>query len=337
MTTANHNAEIAAAPSDANANSSVLAPDKRELTITRILDAPRELVFKAWTAPKHVAQWWGPKYFTNPVCELDVRPGGAIHIDMAAPDGAIYPMTGTFHEIVEPERLVFTGSAIEDEEGNPQLESLTTVILVEHEGKTKLTLHVVVTRATPASEGALAGMEEGWNQSLDKLTEHLDSQQGQTTHAGINFVAEPGRQEFVMTRVFDAPRDLVFKTYTDPNLITQWWGQRSNTLIVDTMDVRPGGMWRYVERDPDGNEYGFHGVYHDIVAPERVVYTFEFEGVPGHVLLSTVTFDEQDGKTKLTEQSVFQSVEDRDGMIQSGMEAGASESMDRLAELLAKA
>src|SRR5208282_1015543 len=107
---------------------------ERELVITRIFDAPRELVFKAWTDPRHVAQWWGPKGFTNPVCEMDVRPGGALRIVMRAPDGSEYPMTGIFREIVAPERLVFTNVAV-DKAGKPLLEGLTTVTFAEAGGK----------------------------------------------------------------------------------------------------------------------------------------------------------------------------------------------------------
>jgi uncharacterized protein YndB with AHSA1/START domain len=140
-----------------------------------------------------------------------------------------------------------------------------------------------------------------------------------------------------MTRTFDAPRDLVFTTIMDPNLIPQWWGPGYLTTTVDEMDVRPGGKWRYVQRAPDGTEHAFRGVYHDITEPEGFVCTFEYEGVPGHVLLETVTLDEVDSKTTMTEQSVFQSVADRDGMVQSGMESGATEMMDRLEELLAAA
>ena len=151
-----------------------------------------------------------------------------------------------------------------------------------------------------------------------------------------NLTAEPGKQEIVITRVFDAPRDLVFKTYTDPNLVPQWWGPKNLTTTVDKMDVRPGGVWRFVHRDAKGNEYAFHGVYHESMPPERLVYTFEFEGIPGHVLLETVTFEEHDGKTRLTDKSVFQTVEDRDGMLRSGMEQGAAETMERFAELLAR-
>jgi len=148
---------------------------------------------------------------------------------------------------------------------------------------------------------------------------------------------EPGKQEIVMTRTFDAPRELVFKTMMDPTLIPQWWGPSYLTTTVDEMEVRPGGKWRYLQRDPQGNEHAFHGVYHDITAPERMVCTFEYEGVPGHVLLETVTQEEVDGKTTMTEQSVFQSVADRDEMVQSGMESGATEMLDRLAQLLAAA
>lgn len=150
------------------------------------------------------------------------------------------------------------------------------------------------------------------------------------------FIVEPGKQEVVITHIFDAPCDLVFKAYTDPNLLVQWWGPRYLTTRIDQMDVRKGGIWRFVQNDSNGNEFAFNGVYHAVWAPERIVDTFEFEGMPGHVLLETATFEDQDGKTLLTVKSVYQSVEDRDGMVQSGMEGGLTESMDRLEELLEK-
>ena len=143
-------------------------------------------------------------------------------------------------------------------------------------------------------------------------------------------------REIVMIRVFDAPREAVFKAYTNPNLIPRWWGPKSLTTSIDKMEVRPGGAWRFVQRDSSGKEYAFKGVYREIVPPERLVYTFEFEGMPGHVILETVMFEDPKGKTKLTATSLFQTVEDRDGMLRSGMEEGAAETMDRLEELLAK-
>jgi len=149
-----------------------------------------------------------------------------------------------------------------------------------------------------------------------------------------SFVVEPGKQEIVVTRLFNAPRDLVFKTYLDPKLRSEWWGPRNLTTNVEKMEARPGGVWRIVQRDPEGNEFAFHGVYHDVVPPERIIETFEWEGMPGHVNFNTATLEEIDGKTRVTNRIVFQSVEDRDGMLQSGMHEGMEEGFERFEELL---
>ena len=146
----------------------------QELVITRILDAPRELVFNVWTDPKHLAQWWGPRGFTNPVCEVDPHPGGAIRIHMRGPNGAVHPMTGVYQEVVRPERLVFTSSAL-DKEGKPLFEVLTIVTFAEQGGKTKLTMQAKVVKSTAEAAPFLAGMEEGWKQTLDRLAEHVIS------------------------------------------------------------------------------------------------------------------------------------------------------------------
>lgn len=151
----------------------------------------------------------------------------------------------------------------------------------------------------------------------------------------IDVIAEPGKHEIVIKRTFNFSREKVFKVLTDPKLVPQWWGPRDISTTVDQMEVKMGGIWRYVQKDADGNEYAFRGVYHHVEAPERLVYTFEWEGMPGHILLETVTLSEADGKTTLTDSSVFQTVEDRDGMLAAGMEGGAEDSWDRLEELLA--
>jgi uncharacterized protein YndB with AHSA1/START domain len=149
-----------------------------------------------------------------------------------------------------------------------------------------------------------------------------------------NLIVEPGKQEIIATRTFDAPPELVYRAYTEPDLVRQWLGPRRLTMTITQMDVRPGGSWHYVHTDAEGHEYGFHGVYHTVEANKRLVDTFEFEGVPGHVSLESATFARQDGKTKVTIHAVYQSVEDRDGMVGSGMEAGMNEGMDRLDEVL---
>ncbi len=155
----------------------------------------------------------------------------------------------------------------------------------------------------------------------------------------VTILAEPGKQEMRISREFDAPRELVFKAFTDPELLPQWWGPRYLTTEVDKLDVRPGGQWRFINRNAEGNEFAFHGVYHEILAPERIIDTFEFEGLPetGHVTLETLTLEAlPGGRTRLTAQSVFQSVADRDSALQSGMEEGLDDSYNRLAELLTK-
>ena len=144
------------------------APVERELVFTRVFDAPSRLVFKAWTDPKQVARWWGPHGFTNPVCELDARPGGAIRIDMRGPDGVVYPMTGAYQAIVEPERLVFTSAAL-DGAGKPLFEVVNTVTFAEQGGKTTQTSKARVVKTTAGAARYLAGMEAGWTQSLERL------------------------------------------------------------------------------------------------------------------------------------------------------------------------
>jgi uncharacterized protein YndB with AHSA1/START domain len=148
------------------------APLERELFITRIIDAPRSLVFKAWTDPEHLARWWGPKGFTNPVCEVEAWKGGALRILMRGPDGAEYPMTGVFREVVAPERIVFTSVAM-DGEGKHLLEGLTTVTFAEHGGKTKLTLQTRAVGLVANAARMLEGMDAGWTQSVDRLEAHV--------------------------------------------------------------------------------------------------------------------------------------------------------------------
>jgi uncharacterized protein YndB with AHSA1/START domain len=159
--------------------SSTVESSEWDLVMSRVFDAPRKLVFKAWTDTKHMAQWWGPKGFTNPVCELDVRVGGGIRIHMRAPNGVVYPMKGVFEEIDEPERLVFVSSAL-DGKGNSMFDVLNTVTFAEQQGKTTLTLQARVIKATAQAPQYLQGMQAGWTQSLDRLGNHLVSVQEQS-------------------------------------------------------------------------------------------------------------------------------------------------------------
>jgi uncharacterized protein YndB with AHSA1/START domain len=148
-------------------------------------------------------------------------------------------------------------------------------------------------------------------------------------------VTTPSDREIMMTRVFDAPRDLVFEAHTSCEHMANWWGPRKYTFASCEIDFREGGSWRIVHRGPEGEEdQGFRGEYREIVPPEKIVWTFEWEGMPGHVTVETLTLEEHDGKTTATAISVYDTVEDRDGMLQSGMEEGAAETYDKLDEYL---
>lgn len=145
----------------------------------------------------------------------------------------------------------------------------------------------------------------------------------------------PAERQFTMTRVVDAPREVVFKALLDPALVPQWWGPASLTTRVEQMDTRPGGEWRFVQRDGEGKEYKFHGAYQEIDAPNRIEYTFEYEGTPGDVMVETVVLEDVDGKTRVTFTDLFADQQTRDAAMKSGMEAGATESMDRFSQLIA--
>jgi len=144
----------------------------------------------------------------------------------------------------------------------------------------------------------------------------------------------PSDKEIKQERMFDAPRELVFKAYTQAEILSQWWGPRGYITRVDALDLRPGGKWRFVQHDPEGNEFAFRGEYLEIVPPEKLVATFEFEPLAGHIATETTTFVDLGPQTQLTAIMRFDTQEDRDGMVEAGMEQGATESMDRFEELL---
>ncbi len=278
----------------------------KELVLTRTFDAPRALVFKVWTDPKHLTRWWSPYGFTNPVCEADAKPGGVLRIDMKGPDGTVYPMKGVFDEVVAPERLVFTCFAHEDASGNPGLEVLTTVTFAERDGKTSLTIRAVVVKVAPESAGAVAGMELGWTQSLERLEAEVAE-----AHAG-----RPSDREFVVTRTFDTPRSLVFRAWTEADRLAAWFGPKGFTMLSGTLDLRPGGVYHYGMRSPDGKVMWGRWVFREVVAPERLVFVASFSDESGGVTrhpfalewpletLSTLTFAEHDGKTTLTMRGI---------------------------------
>jgi uncharacterized protein YndB with AHSA1/START domain len=149
-------------------------------------------------------------------------------------------------------------------------------------------------------------------------------------------IAPPGVPQIVITREFEAPPELLFRTHIEPDLLVRWLGPSRLRMSVDHIDARHGGMWRYSHSDADGAAYAFHGLYHGVPSPDAIVQTYEAEAMPGHVFLCTTTFEARAGVTLLRQNTVFQSVEDRDGYVAAGMEEGVVESMERLTELVAE-
>lgn len=288
----------------------------RELVITRVFDAPRELVFEAWTNPEHLPHWWGPNGFRTTIHELNLQPGGDWRLTMRGPDGTDYRNHIVFVEIVRPERLVYRH---EPEDGTEPVRFETTVLFTRLNGKTEVTLRM--TFPSTAERGRVVAKyraDEGGRQTLARLAGYLP---------------EMGSHDLVMERVFNAPRDLVFRAWTDRERLKRWWGPKGFTNPVCEMDARPGGAIRIHMRAPNGDEHPMTGVVQEIVTPERLVFlsaALDAEGRAMFEIRNEVTFADENGRTKLTlRATVVKSTEIAPKHL-AGMEMGWSLSLDRL-------
>jgi uncharacterized protein YndB with AHSA1/START domain len=304
-------------------NSPAAAGSAPELNITRVFDAPRSLVFRAWTDSEHLARWWGPHGWTNPRCQFDARPGGGIFVEMSGPDGNGHPMGGTVKEVTAPERLVFTnGLLLED--GTFHFEVLNTVTFAEAGGKTTVTLHARILTAQPGFEQFWKGAFTGWNQSLEKLEDSLG----------------PVRT-ITAVRGFNAPRELVWEAMTDPKQVVRWWGPRGFSTTVHEMDVRSGGRWTLTMRGPDGANYPNQCIFLEVFPPERLVFQNggRREGGPDINFVSTWTFSEIEvGFTVVEIRMVFPTAEGREYVAREFKAVeGAGQTLERLGEHLVSA
>jgi len=292
----------------------------RELTLTRVFDAPRSLVFKVWVDREHLAHWWGPHGFTNVVNTWDVRPGGNIHLEMHGPGGAVYPMAGTFQEVEEPKRLVMLCGAL-DADGKTLFDVRNTVTFEDLGDKTLLKLHAQVVSETAGADMYLRGMSAGWSQSLDRLDEEV----------------APGRS-IMEIRLLSAPRELVWRAITDPKHVVNWWGPVGFTTTIEKMEVRVGGAWNHVMRGPDGVNYPNFGVFQEVTPPERLVFSQggHKEGGPGINFIATWSFYAIDEETTLLiARMVFPSAGERDFVAKEfGAAEGAVQTVNRLIEYL---
>ncbi len=243
-------------------------PSDREIAVTRTFDAPRSLVFEAFVRCEHLSNWWGPRGFTLVECEIDLRPGGAYRFVQTAPDGGVHPFKGVWREINPPERLVFT--QIYDVEPYSIHESVVTNVLTEQDGRTALTQHLQFSSKEARDWMVASGMEWGMTQSLERLDELLVELRGDAgSEAGAAV-------ELVITREFDAPRDLVWKAWTEPDRLAKWWGPAGFAMKVTSVDVRPGGLFLYGMRPPDREDQWGRFVFREVVPQERIVFVNSF-------------------------------------------------------------
>jgi uncharacterized protein YndB with AHSA1/START domain len=268
------------------------------------------------TGPEHVAQWWGPRGFTTTIGQMDVRSGGVWTHVMHGPDGTDYPNHSVFTEVVYPERIVFAHGS-----GGGEPDFLATWTFEAIGDKTRVTISMVFPSAA-ARDLVVKQYNaiEGGEQTLQRMAEHLPSMGADARY-------------IVIERIVDAPPALVFQCWTDPKHVVRWWGPGGFTNPVCEMDVRIGGAWRIVMRTPDGTEYPCHGIYREIVTAERLVFTNCATDAAGERLLdgvTTVTFVEQGGKTKMTVHTgAIALVADAVRKLE-GMQSGWTQSLDRL-------
>ena len=292
-----------------------------DIIINRVIDAPRERVFDAWTNAAALNQWWGPQGFTTTTQSADIRPGGVWQFVMHGPDGMDYPNYMTFEEIVRPERLTYTHG----DDANQPLDFHTTVTFDEMDDRTGLTMRVVFSTEELYQQALGFGAPQGGHSTLDSLAE---------------FVTEGN--PLVITRLFDAPVERVWRALTEPERVKRWWGPEHFTAPFAQIDLRVDGQYLFAMRDPEGNDYWSTGTYREIVPMKRLVYTDSFADAEGNVIppadygmgedfpmATTVIIELEDlgGRTRMTTTNIGMP---RDPMFEYAR-SGWSTSLDKLA------
>ncbi len=314
-----------------------------ELIMTRVFAAPRETVFRAWTQPEHFAAWFGPAGSSLPVCEMDARPGGRLRYCHRFGDYPDVWIGGTYTEVAPPERLAWTTWFTDENGSHVQFpgypaEMHISVAFHEHPEGTRMVLR----QDLPEDRGEV----QGWMEGLDRLASALavshTPNDGRISMLTATLGAGPApastaadNREAVATRVFDAPRELVFEAMTNPEHVKRWYGPRDTQLKSCEIDLRPGGRFRFVMAGPENTEFAFSGEYLEVERPSRIVNTWVFEPFPDSPAQETATWEEQDGRTTVRMSIRFQTVEDYAGWAGSGAFGGWAETLDRLAETVA--
>lgn len=300
----------------------------KQITITRTFDAPRKLVFEARLDEKHLQQWWMPRGFTNPICTITAtktpgraETGAELTVVTYHPDFGEMPQSGKFEEVSPFDKIVFTTTAFPNEQGKPQLRGLNVIAFSDEGSKTKMIITASILEAGPGLEGALAGMDQGWAETLDRLNEHVE---------------DTSDREMSITRLVDAPRELVWKIWTEPEHIQEWWGPNGFTNSIHKFDLTPGGDWTLTMHGPDGTDYPNEIRFVEIIRNERLIYD---HGQPedGGSFRAFVHFSDEGGKTRVSMKGVFKTVAYRQMVIEKyGALEGQKQHFERMEAYLGK-
>jgi uncharacterized protein YndB with AHSA1/START domain len=308
------------------------------LVLERIFDAPRDLVFEAWTKPEHLKRWFGPIDYPLSVIEQDARVGGgytatlrSIHV---GPDLA---QRGVYKEIIKNEKIVFSFAWTREHAAGTHEMVVSIVFSDVGSGKAKKT-KMSFTQTLLPSIAQRDGHRYGWTSTFDRLDAHLRAllrglgAEARDTKRRTNFAYPADEPIMIAERTFDAPRELVFEAMTKAEHMAKWWGPARYKSVVHEFDARPGGKWRITHSGEDG-DCTFFGDILEVTPPSKFVWTFAFADYPPCTETMTLT-DLGDGTTRVTNRSVYPTMEARNGMLETDMEEGASETYDRLDALL---
>jgi len=290
----------------------------REIGTVRVVDAPREAVWRAWTEGRHLARWWGPNGFTNSFDAFEPRPGGEWRFVMHGPDGKDYKNRSVFVELAAPERIVF-------DHLSGHFFRVTATFDPVAEGTRVTFRQTFETAAECARVKGFAG--DANEQNMDRLAAELarmaDEEAGTEPHA------------VVLNRIIDAPRERVFEAWTTPDAVKRWFAPKPFELVVHQMDFRPGGRFRMAMRGPDGEDFPFTGRYGEIHPPKTLSWTGEFATGPAEQITTAVTFEEEGGKTRLHVRQTFHVVTPEIEHAMKGAPQGWAMTLNQLAELCA--
>jgi uncharacterized protein YndB with AHSA1/START domain len=288
----------------------------RELVLSRLFNAPIELVWEVWTKPEHIKNWWGPNGFHNTIFKMDVKPGGVWDFIMHGPDGTNYKNKSVFKEVLKHKKLVY------EHISGPKF--LATIEFEKQGNKTFIKWHMLFdTKEEFIQVVKTFKADEGLKQNMDKMASYLEN----------GFASD----ELTITRLINAPKELVFKAWTDVKMLAKWWGPDGFTSPVSEIDAKPGGKIYIDMKAPDGTVHPMDGEVHEIIPNERFVFTSAALDEKDNRLfevMNTVTFTEENGKTRLTLHAKVSNIRTEGRQHVSGMTEGWSQTIDRLINLV---